>query len=197
MSALTHRERAHRVFLLNQHTSMRAALCVFDMVLLARKGGGGRAQADDIDAVERTLELLDIDQLSDRMVLELSGGQQQLVALAQALVRDPDVLLLDEPTSALDLRRQLDVMHIVEDATRDRNLVTIVALHDLNLASRFADRFILLADGVVAADGNPHHVLSSPATERAYGVGIRIERTSRGDIFIDPFKRDVMATRAS
>jgi len=189
LAGLPQRERALRAFLLNQHTSMRAALCVFDMVLLARKGGGGRAAGEDIDLVEHTLVALGIDDLSDRMVLELSGGQQQMVALAQALVRDPDILLLDEPTSALDLRRQLEVMHIVQDITRERGLVTMVALHDLNLASRFSDRFILLSNGAVAVDGDPHTVLSAQVTEHAYGVGIRIERTSRGDLFIDPYRK--------
>jgi iron complex transport system ATP-binding protein len=190
LAGLSARERAERVFLLNQHTAIRAALCVFDVVLLARKGGRrARAAREDIDLVDRTLVMLGIDDLSDRLVLELSGGQQQLVALAQALVREPDVLLLDEPTSALDLRRQLEVMHVVQDATRARNLVTIVALHDLNLASRFADRFILLSRGEVAVDGDPETVLSDSATEDAYGVGIRIERTSKGELFIDPYRR--------
>lgn len=190
LARLSQRVRADRVFLLNQHTAIRAALCVFDIVLLARKGGrGGRAAGEDVDLVERTLVTLGIDDLSDRLVFELSGGQQQLVALAQALVRNPDVLLLDEPTSALDLRRQLEVMHVVQDITRERNLVTIVALHDLNLASRFADRFILLSRGCVAVDGDPHTVLSSTATEDAYGVGIRIERTSKGELFIDPYRK--------
>ncbi len=188
LAKLPLRERSERVFLLNQHTAIRAALCVFDVVLLARKGGRrGRAAREDIDIVERTLVRLGIDDLSDRLVPELSGGQQQLVALAQALVREPDVMLLDEPTSALDLRRQLEVMHVVQDITRERNLVTIVALHDLNLASRFSDRFILLSKGAVAIDGDAETVLSSSEASVAYGVGIKIERLSNGTLVIDPY----------
>lgn len=104
---------------------MRAALAVFDVVLLAKRGrSGGRATADDIARVEQALEEPGIDHLSDRLVTELSGGRQQLVALCQALVREPDVLLLDEPTSsALDLRLQLEVMHLVRRVTRDRGIV--------------------------------------------------------------------------
>ena len=115
------RRRSERIFLLSQHVSIRAALSVFDVVLLARKGARGiRAAAGDIDRVEAVLETLGIEHLSERNVTELSGGQQQLVALGQALVRDPDVLLLDEPTSALDLRRQLEVMQLIRKVTADR-----------------------------------------------------------------------------
>jgi iron complex transport system ATP-binding protein len=190
-AALSPRRRSERIFLLTQHTSIRAALGVFDVVLLARQGWrGGKASDEDIARVEEALEALDIEHLSDRMVTELSGGQQQLVALCQALVRDPDVLLLDEPTSALDLRHQLKVMHLVHEVTRRRNMVTIAALHDLGLASRFADRFMLLHEGRIAADGIPEDVLSDTRAGDAYGVGIRLERTSGGRLVIDPHLRE-------
>jgi iron complex transport system ATP-binding protein len=182
------RRRTERIFLLAQHVSIRAALSVFEVVLLARKGGRGvKAASADIERVEGVLDALGIEHLSDRTVSELSGGQQQLVALGQALVRDPDVLLLDEPTSALDLRRQLEVTELIRKVTVERGLVTVAALHDLGLASRFADRFLLLHDGRVANDGQPCAVLSSPAVERAYGVGIRLERTSRGTLVVEPY----------
>lgn len=182
------RARAQRIFLLTQHTAMRAALGVFDVVLLAKRGWrGGKATDEDIADVEEILRALGIDHLSDRSVNELSGGQQQLVALCQALVREPDVLLLDEPTSALDLRRQLEVMHLVHDVTRKRNIVTVAALHDLDLACRFADRFLLLHDGCIAADGKPEGVLSDSVISEAYGVGIRLEKTGSGRLVVDPY----------
>lgn len=165
---------------------MRAMLCVFDVVLIARRAMVGESRAAGIGRVEAVLEGLGIYHLSDRPVCELSGGQQQLVALAQALVRDPDVLLLDEPTSALDLRRQLEVLHLVRRLTAERDLVTVAALHDLGFASRFADRFLLLHEGRIAADGAPHEVVSDPLAGAAYGVDIRLERTSRGDLVVDP-----------
>jgi len=185
ISGMSDRHRAERIFLLTQHTAMRATLCVFDVVLLAKRGwSGGKTTGDDIACVEQALEELGIDHLSDRLVTELSGGQQQLVALCQALVRNPDVLLLDEPTSALDLRRQLEVMSIVQRVTRERGIVTIAALHDLGLACRFADRFLLLYEGQIAADGQPQEVLGAEVTSDAYGVRLAIEETSNGAMMV-------------
>lgn len=193
LAGLPARRRAERIFLLGQHVSIRAALSVFDIALLARQGSRrGRPERGDIRRVEQVLEALGIDDLSDRPVNELSGGQQQLVSLCQALVRDPDVLLLDEPTSALDLRRQLEVTAIVRRVTRQRNLIAIAALHDLTLASRFADRFLLLHRGRIAADGDPHAVLAGSHAEQAYGVGIRLERNSRNGLVIDPYMKDAV-----
>lgn len=187
-AAMSPRRRAERIFLLTQHTATRAALGVFDVILLARRGWrGGKASNEDIACVEEMLAALSIEHLSDRIVSELSGGQQQLVALCQALVRDPDVLLLDEPTSALDLRRQLEVMELVRKVTQERGLVTIAALHDLSLAGRFADRFILLQEGRVAVDGSPEEVLRDKTTARAYGVSIEVERSSKGTLVVESF----------
>lgn len=190
LGALSSAKRHDTVFFLSQHVGMRAALSVFDVVLLARKSGrGGRASASDIMRVEEVLDQLGIGMLSDRPVTDLSGGQQQLVGMAQALVRDPQILLLDEPTSALDLRRQLEVMELVQKVTESRGIVTLVALHDLGLASRFAKRFMLLGDGRIAADGLPHDVLSGDAIETAYGVGIHVERVSTGTLMVDAYLR--------
>jgi iron complex transport system ATP-binding protein len=182
---LADRRRAESIFLLTQHTATRAVLAVFDVVLLAKRGWqGGKATDADIAYVEDTLRLLGIDHLSDRFVSELSGGQQQLVALSQALVRDPQVLLLDEPTSALDLRRQLEVLNVVRKVTRERNIVTFAALHDLGLASRFADRFVLLHKGSIAADGAPEDVLRDPLTGHVYGVKLDVDRNAKGDLVV-------------
>lgn len=186
-ATLSARGRAERIFLLMQHTATRAALPVFDIILLARRGWQrGKAASEDIARVEAVLDALGIEHLADRLVPELSGGQQQLVAICQALVRDPDVLLLDEPTSALDLRRQLEVMHLVQKTTRDRKIVTIAALHDLNLAARFSERFLLLQNGQVAADGTPEAVLADNGTAEAYGVGLEVERGSHGQLWVHP-----------
>ena len=98
---------------------------------------------------------------------ELSGGQMQLAGIAQALVREPDILLLDEPTSALDVRRQLEVMQVVEAVTRGRRMVTVAAMHDLALAARFAERLLVLKDGRIAEEGPPESGARPAAPRRS------------------------------
>ena len=186
LARLPSRGRAERIFLLNQFSNFRGAIPVFEAVLLARRGWrGGGADHSDIARVEAVLDDLDIAALSDASANELSGGQQQLVALGQALVRDPDVLLLDEPTSALDLRRQLEVMQIVRRVTRKRGIITVAALHDLGLACRFSERFLLLRDGRVTLDGKPEEVLGARAAGEAYGVDLELNRSRRGLLLVE------------
>ncbi|GAU80305.1 ABC transporter ATP-binding protein [Bosea sp. BIWAKO-01] len=189
LAGMTSRQRHDAIFFLSQHVAMRAALCVFDYVLLARKAHGGRATREDLRAVEEALGTLHIDHLSEVPVSDLSGGQQQLVSVAQALVRAPSVLLLDEPTSALDLRRQLQVTNVIRETTRRRGQVTLVALHDLALASRCADRFLLIDRKTVVADGRPRDVLSHPAASDVYGVDITLEQGATGNLLVDTMLR--------
>ena len=130
LSPIAPQERVRQVCYVRQQVPIRAALTVFEVVLLARQQGGHRWTTDpaDVAAVEKVLGSLGIDDLGHRLVHELRGGQQQLAIIAQALVRNPRLLLLDEPTSALDLRRQLEVMDLIQAVTRRRGCVTIIAM---------------------------------------------------------------------
>lgn len=170
---------------LPQDNAANAVLTVFESVLLAGKQGGGWAVSDaEADAVTRTLAMLDIGPLAFRSLLELSGGQRQLVSLAQALVRQPRVLLLDEPTSALDLQRQVEVLELLRRLARQDGLCVVVAIHDLNQALRFADQVAVLSGGRVIASGAPSAVLTPALLRDAYGVEARLERCSRGVPFL-------------
>lgn len=113
----------------------------------------------------------------------LSGGQRQLVSLAQAIVREPAILLLDEPTSALDLRHQAQVMHLVRDLAREGRLVVVV-LHDLNLAARWADHIVVLSNGAVAAEGAPVAAITANILASVYGVEALVERSTLGHLQI-------------
>ena len=121
------------------------SLSVFDAVLLGRKphirwNVGKR----DFQIVEDILNSMDLTPFALRPVNSLSGGEMQKVIIARSLAQEPKVLLLDEPTSNLDIKNQFEVMAIIQDIVKKQNLSAVVSIHDLNLAFRFADQFLML-----------------------------------------------------
>ena len=144
-----------------------AALRAFEAVLIA-----ARREACD-DPVARTAEVLHsmgLDEIAQRYLNELSGGQRQLVAVAQMLVGIPGLMLLDEPTSALDLHRQLFVLGRVRAKAREEGSLALVAIHDINLAARMCDQLVVLHKGSVRAHGTPGEVLTEELLREVYGV---------------------------
>ncbi|MFH1116129.1 MAG: ABC transporter ATP-binding protein [Pseudomonadota bacterium] len=125
-------------------------LTVFDTVLLGRKPYiEWSVTRRDLEIVSKIIRIMRLEDMALRPVSKLSGGEAQKVVLARALAQEPDVLLLDEPTSSLDLKNQLDVMNLIREAVRTQGLAAIVSIHDLNLALRYADRFLFLKDGTI------------------------------------------------
>ncbi len=156
-----------------QDNAVRAALTAFEVVLLGRlRSLALRVGEADLAAAEAALAELGIAALASRPIGELSGGQRQLVFMAQVLAGDPKVLLLDEPTSALDIAHQLHVLALLRAATRRRGLTTVVVLHDLNAAARFADRIALMCNGRLVSTGSPAEVLAAPVLQDAYAVEV-------------------------
>jgi iron complex transport system ATP-binding protein len=166
---------AEHICYLPQEVAVNAVLTVFEAVLLARKQHASwRASDEDLMAVSDGLQTLGIGHLSLRYLNELSGGQKQMVSLAQALVRKPSILLLDEPTSALDLHHQLKVLELVQQITRERNMVTFIALHDLNLAAQFADHFVVIKGGRIYGSGNGNAMLTAEMIGAVYNVEAQV-----------------------
>ena len=157
------------------------AMTVLEVVLLGRLGQLRlKVSAQDLDAVQQVLQTLGLVDLAGRYVSELSGGQRQMVFLAQALVSQPRVLLLDEPTSALDIRHQLEVLEVVRNLTLAQGLCTVMVVHDLNAAARFADEVALLHEGRLLAWGAPAEVLTVDNLARGFGVEAEALRCQDG-----------------
>ncbi|MFD0432068.1 ABC transporter ATP-binding protein [Streptomyces zhihengii] len=112
--------------------------------------------------------------LIDRAVDELSGGQRQRVWIAMALAQQTDVLLLDEPTTFLDISHQVEVLDLLTDLNRTRGTTIVMTLHDLNLAARYADRLIALADGRLHATGTTEEVMTEDTVRAVYGMDSRV-----------------------
>lgn len=185
----TRRRLRREVTYLPQEYASTAALTVFEAVLVARQQAASWVVGDDdVAAVASILADLRLEHLSLRYLSELSGGQRQIVAVAQSLARSPRVLLLDEPTSSLDLQRQLELLELVGRLAAEREMTVVIALHDLNLASRFVDRLVILHEGRVYADGSPAEVLTEVTLWRVYGIEARVEHDRDGLPRITPLR---------
>lgn len=172
-----------------QGLNASARLTVYESVLLARKQltPGWVVHDDELNLVDQILGALGIAELSFRNLGELSGGQQQLVSIAQTLVREPEILLMDEPTSALDMHRQVQVLNFMRTLARKRKVIVFIAIHDLNQALRFADQVLVIANGTTQGSGPSDEVITEQMLRNVYEVEARIEKCSRGQrhILID------------
>jgi iron complex transport system ATP-binding protein len=188
-------DAAGRVGFMPQETGSGAALDVTQAVLLGRLRTLPLAVSrQEVEAAEALLARLGIDHLAARRLDRLSGGQRQLVYLAQALAGEPRVLLLDEPTSALDLRHALGMLALVRELTQRDGLITLVAIHDLNAAARVADHIAVLRDGRLAVAGRPRETLTPALIAAIYGVEAEVGEARDGAPCILPLR--ALADRA-
>ncbi|KGK97764.1 iron ABC transporter ATP-binding protein [Methanococcoides methylutens] len=144
---------------------------VFETVLMGRRPHIGWFNNEiDKEKVWQVLEEMGIEDLALCSFDELSGGQQQKILIARALAQDTGVILLDEPTSNLDIWHQLDVMESVQRLVSEKKVTALMAVHDLNLASRYSDQILMMKDGKVVSAGKPSQVLTTENIAKVYGV---------------------------
>jgi len=154
---------------------------VFDVVLMGRRPYIHWSLSErDKEVVAKILEFLCIDHLAMRHFDELSGGEQQKVIIARALAQQPQILLVDEPTSSLDIRHQLEILCILRSLTQTKKRSVILSMHDLNLASRFSDRMIMLKQVRIFAVGTPESIITEENIEAIYGVKSRVTNSVLG-----------------
>lgn len=123
---------------------------------------------NDIAIAEKYMKLTDIYQHKDKLMTELSGGEQQRAAIARALTQEPELLLLDEPTSHLDITHQVRILNLIQQLNEEMGLTVLMVIHDLNLASEYCEKLILLNKGKVCTNGTPHEVLDFRLLEEVY-----------------------------
>jgi iron complex transport system ATP-binding protein len=176
INGMSRMEISRRLGYVPQNSSNTFPATVFDTILMGRRPHcGWRSSHDDVKKVLETLRLVGIEKLAMRDFNELSGGQQQKVILARALVQEADILLLDEPTSNLDVRQQLETMEIVRSMVAEKSISAIIAIHDLNLAARYADRIVMLKEGRIYGVGEPFSVFTEDNIRDVYGVEAEVK----------------------
>lgn len=165
-----------------QEISASARLTVYESVLLAHKqlAPSWAVHDADLTLIDGIMASLGITGIAFRYLSELSGGQRQLVSIAQTLAREPEILLMDEPTSALDLHRQVQVLDFMRSLARQRGLIVFIALHDLNQALRFCDQVLVIADGSAQGSGTCEEVITVGMLREVYRIKARIEHCSMG-----------------
>ncbi len=161
---------------------------VFETVLLGRRRHIKWSVSDEeLSRVQHSLDALGMGEMAGKNMDELSGGERQKVFIARALAQDPLLYLFDEPTSALDIRYQIEVMETMRTITWERGAGMIIAVHDLNIAYRYADMVVVLNRGKMVGYGKPERVLTPECIRTVYGVDSFTVENEHGK-FIIPFR---------
>ena len=184
---ITHRpprEKAKLIGYVPQRSHVSGST-VFESVLLGRRPYmTWDVTEEDLDKVSGIISAIGLEDLSERKVDSISGGEYQLVQIARALVQDPRVILLDEPTNNLDVANQESVLNVLRSIIRERGLCAIMTNHDINLSARHSDRLIMLKAGRIYASGGKE-IITSESIRDVYGMNVAVEQL-RGNPVIIP-----------
>jgi iron complex transport system ATP-binding protein len=176
-ASFSRKELAKKIAILGQSAQIYFSYSVRETVSLGRyaysEGFLKNLSAGDEAIIEDTLKKLDIWNLKDRMIDELSGGQLQRVFLAKTLAQTPELILLDEPTNHLDLKNQIELLAFLKSWLKENGKTLIGVFHDLNLARHFGDAALLMNNGIIAAAGSIEETLNGYTLQMAYGIDIR------------------------
>lgn len=178
LKSMSRREIAKRIALVPQELNLQFGFTVRQMVMLGRTPHTNALSGPskrDREIVERVMELTEIGDMRDRVITELSGGEQQRVVIAMALAQEPQLLLLDEPTVHLDINHQIEILDLVRKLNRERGLTVLATMHDLNLAALYFDDVVLLERGRVVAEGAPSRVLNVERIRAVFNANVLIQ----------------------
>ncbi len=171
LRALSLRTRAKNIAVVSQFVDADL-ISVEDYVLMGRLPYQGRFRffetSQDIEIAHKYMKLTSIFQHKDKLMTELSGGEQQRAAIARALTQQPELLLLDEPTSHLDITHQVKILDLLQQLNEETGLTVLMVIHDLNLASEYCDQLILFNEGKIFTQGKPEEVINYETIEQVY-----------------------------
>ncbi len=173
VNKLSLRKKAQRIAVVSQHTEI-TDMSVFDYVLMGRmpfrKHFHFFESKTDIETARKYMKLTNVYRFKDKPMSELSGGEQQLAAIARALTQEPQLLLLDEPTSHLDITHQVQILNLIQELNEKLELTVLIIIHDLNLAGEYCDYLLMMKDGEIFVQGEPSEVLNYQIIEDVYNT---------------------------
>jgi iron complex transport system ATP-binding protein len=173
-----HLELARLRSVLTQENQVSFPFTVAEVVEMGRSPWARTSdRGDDESAITEALRAADVAHLAERRYTSLSGGEKARVSLARVLAQRAGIVFLDEPTAALDLRHQEEVMATAV-ALADGGVAVVVVVHDLSLASAYADRVALIAEGTLHAIGTPHEVITAPIVSAVYGLEVDVAQAN-------------------
>lgn len=178
LAKLSRREISQKIALVSQDGGGAFPFSVRDVVLMGRApylSGFALEKRGDYERAEWAIRVTDLTGLQDRLMMELSGGERQRALIARALAQDTELLLLDEPTAYLDIGHQVIVSGLLRRLNRDFQKTVVSVTHDINLASAFFDRVVLMSEGAVFADGTPHDVIRERTIREVYHTEVLVD----------------------
>ncbi|GAB6184286.1 ABC transporter ATP-binding protein [Thermodesulfovibrio hydrogeniphilus] len=171
---ISSRNLAKKIAYLPQNSNSVPYSTVFDAILLGRKPHiSFEPTRKDLEIVERIINNLELNQYAFRKINELSGGEAQKVLIARALAQESEVLLLDEPVNHFDPKNQIEILKFLKKITIELNLVTIIVMHDLNLAIQFGDYFIFMKNGKVYREGDLN-IINEDLIKEIFEIDVKI-----------------------
>lgn len=179
LKRMDRKDIAKRIAVVPQETHLLFPFRVMEIVLMGRSPYLGHLMFErekDLEVAKRVMEWTKVLPFSERPIDELSGGERKRVFITRALAQEPEVILLDEPTTSLDIHHQVDFLDLILTLNRERGLTIIMASHDMNIASEFCDRLILLREGKVYKMGTPDEVITKENIEQVYGCQVGIDQ---------------------
>ncbi len=185
ISAYTRRSLSKTMAIVPQQIEIGFPFSVTETVIMGRTphlGILGMESEKDFAIAQEAMAFTEVTHLAERKLFQLSGGELQRVIIARAICQQPDIILLDEPTTALDPAHQLKIMDLMEKFRREHGTTIIMVSHDLNLASMYSDRLLLLKEGRVVKTGTPKTVLHKKLLEESYGCEMEIDESPLGQV---------------
>jgi iron complex transport system ATP-binding protein len=177
VSHINRQKLAQLMAVVPQNPALPEPFTALEVVLMGRTPHLGLLRYEgkkDLAIVKRVMEATKTLDFAERRVGELSGGERQRLTIARALAQEPKIILMDEPTANLDINYQIETMGLARQLSRKHKLIVLVTLHDLNLASQYCDRLVLLSDGRIYCQGAPEKVINARTIKDVYGAEVYV-----------------------